>query len=45
LFVKIKSAGLLQVDQFKAGLQAHALVLVSTSDGVLQIRPDRGDGK
>jgi general secretion pathway protein L len=45
LFVKIKSAGLLQVDQFKTGLQAHALVLVSTSDGVLQIRPDRGDGK
>ncbi|MFZ6749714.1 type II secretion system protein GspL [Undibacterium sp. Ren11W] len=45
LFVKIKSAGLLQVDQFKTGLQAHSLVLVSTSDGVLQIRPDRGDGK
>lgn len=45
LFVKIKSAGLLQVDKLKAGLLAHALVLVSTSDGVLQIRPDRGDGK
>lgn len=45
LFVKLKSAGLLPVDQFKAGLQSHSLMLVSSSDGLLQIRPGRGDGK
>jgi general secretion pathway protein L len=45
LFVKLKSAGLLPLDQFKAGLQSHSLMLVSSSDGLLQIRPGTGDGK
>ena len=45
LFVKIKSSGLLSLEPFKAGLQEHSLVLVSSTDGILQIRPGRGESK
>jgi general secretion pathway protein L len=42
LFVKIKSISLLPIEQFKTSLKGHSLILVSTTDGVLQIRPSKG---
>ncbi|MES2047522.1 MAG: type II secretion system protein GspL [Pseudomonadota bacterium] len=45
LFVKIKSSNLLPMDQLRAGLQEHLLSLVSSADGVLQIKSSRGDKK
>lgn len=45
LFIKLKSSAQLPLDQFKAALQEYALVLVSSSDGVLQVRPGPGDNK
>lgn len=45
LFVKIKSSGQLPMEQFKIALQEYALVLVSSNDGVLQVRPGRGENK
>lgn len=45
LFIKIKSSGQLPMEQFKTALQEYALVLVSSTDGVLQVRPGRGENK
>jgi general secretion pathway protein L len=45
LFIKIKSTGLLPLEQIRTGLQRYALLLVSSTDGVLQVRPARGDEK
>ena len=45
LFVKIKSSNLLPLDQLRTGLQEHALTLVSSADGVLQIKSSWGDKK
>ncbi len=45
LFVKIKASGLLPVEQLKKSLQEHSLELVSSTDGVLQVRAGRGAGK
>ena len=45
LFVKIKSFNLLALDQLRTGLQEHALILVSSSDGLLQIKSSQGDKK
>ncbi|MDO8702690.1 MAG: type II secretion system protein GspL [Undibacterium sp.] len=45
LFVKTKSSGLLPLEQLRAGLQEHVLTLVSSTDGILQVRPGRGDRK
>ena len=45
LFVKIKSSNLLPLEQLRTGLQEHLLTLVSSADGVLQIKSSRGDKK
>ncbi len=45
LFVKIKSSNLLPMEQLRSGLQEHLLTLVSSADGVLQIKSSRGDKK
>jgi general secretion pathway protein L len=45
LFVKVKSSNLLPLDQLRSGLKEHALTLVSSSDGLLQIKSSRGDKK
>lgn len=45
LIVKIKSSGLLPMEQLRTALQEQALSLVSLADGVLQIKPGRGDKK
>jgi hypothetical protein len=45
LFVKIKSSNLLPLDVLRTGLQEHALTLVSSADGLLQIKSSQGDKK
>lgn len=45
LFVKIKSPNLLPLEQLRTGLQEHLLSLVSSADGVLQIKSSRGEKK
>lgn len=45
LFVKTKSTGLLPLEQLRTGLQEHVLILVSSTDGVLQVKPGRGERK
>ena len=45
LFVKIKSSNLLPLEQVRTGLQERALVLVSSADGLLQIKSSQGDKK
>lgn len=45
LFIKIKSSGALPIEQLRTGLQEHALTLVSSTDGILQIKPGRGERK
>jgi general secretion pathway protein L len=45
LFVKIKSSNLLPLEQLRTGLHEHNLNLVSSADGVLQIKSSRGDKK
>ena len=45
LFVKIKSSNSLPLEQVRTGLQERALVLVSSADGLLQIKSNQGDKK
>jgi general secretion pathway protein L len=45
LFVKIKSSNLLPLEALRTGLQEHTLTLVSSADGLLQIKSSRGDKK
>ncbi|MFZ6644275.1 type II secretion system protein GspL [Undibacterium sp. TJN25] len=39
LFVKVKAQGMLPVEQLRAALAEQSLALVSSADGVLQIKP------
>ena len=45
LFVKIKSSNLVPLEQLRTGLQERALTLVSSVDGLLQIKSGQGDKK
>lgn len=45
LLVKTKATGLLPLEQLRTGLQEHVLILVSSTDGVLQVKSGRGERK